>query len=51
MVPAAPIPETAPPPKPAADETAEPEFKAYDVEVAIKGSLVFEVSTDKEYIK
>ena len=30
---------------------AEPEFKAYDVEVAIKGSLAFEVSSEKEYIK
>lgn len=30
---------------------AEPEYKAYDVEVAIKGTLVFEVSTQKEYIK
>lgn len=30
---------------------AEPEFKAYDVEVAIKGSLVFEVPTEKEYLK
>ena len=30
---------------------AEPEYKAYDIEVAIKGSLVFEVSSQKEYIK
>lgn len=30
---------------------AEPEFKAYDVEVAIKGSLVFEVPAEKEYLK
>ncbi len=30
---------------------AEPEYKAYDIEVAIKGTLVFEVSTQKEYIK
>lgn len=30
---------------------AEPEYKAYDVEVAIKGTLVFEVSSQKEYIK
>ena len=30
---------------------AEPEFKSYDVQVAIKGSLVFEVSSQKEYIK
>lgn len=30
---------------------AEAEYKAYDIEVAIKGSLVFEVSSQKEYIK
>lgn len=30
---------------------AEPEYKAYDIQVAIKGSLVFEVSSQKEYIK
>ena len=30
---------------------AEPQFKAYDIQVAVKGSLVFEVSTDNEYIK
>lgn len=30
---------------------AEPEYKAYDVEVAVKGTLVFEVSSQKEYIK
>ena len=30
---------------------AEPEYKAYDIQVAVKGSLVFEVSTEKEYIK
>lgn len=30
---------------------AEPQFKAYDIQVSVKGSLVFEVSTDNEYIK
>ncbi len=30
---------------------AEPEYKAYNIEVAIKGTLAFEVSTQKEYIK
>ncbi|MCQ2256975.1 MAG: SPFH domain-containing protein [Bacteroidaceae bacterium] len=30
---------------------AEPEYKAYCIEVAVKGSLVFEVSSQKEYIK
>lgn len=30
---------------------AEPQYKAYDIQVAVKGSLVFEVSTDNEYIK
>lgn len=30
---------------------SEPEFKAYDIQVAIKGSLAFEVSSQKEYIK
>ena len=30
---------------------AEPEYKAYNINVAIKGSLVFEVPSDKEYIK
>ena len=30
---------------------SEPEYKAYDIQVAIKGSLVFEVSSDKELIK
>lgn len=30
---------------------SEPEYKAYDIEVAIKGSLAFEVSTIPEYIK
>lgn len=30
---------------------AEAEYKAYDIQVAIKGSLVFEVSSQKEYIK
>ena len=30
---------------------AEPEYKAYNIEVAVKGSLVFEVSSQKEYIK
>lgn len=30
---------------------AEPEYKAYDIQVSIKGSLVFEVSTQNEYIK
>ena len=30
---------------------SEPEYKAYDIEVAIKGSLAFEVSTVPEYIK
>lgn len=30
---------------------AEPQYKAYDIRVAIKGSLVFEVPAQKEYIK
>lgn len=30
---------------------AEPEYKAYDVQVAIKGTLAFEASCDKECIK
>lgn len=30
---------------------AEPEYKAYDIQVAIKGTLAFEVSSQKEYIK
>ena len=30
---------------------AEPEYRAYDIQVAIKGSLQFEVSSQKEYIK
>lgn len=30
---------------------AEPEYRAYDVEVAITGTLAFEVSTEKEFIK
>ena len=30
---------------------AEPEYKAYAIEVAIKGTLAFEVSSQKEYIK
>lgn len=30
---------------------AEPEYKAYGIEVAIKGTLAFEVSSQKEYIK
>jgi hypothetical protein len=30
---------------------AEPQYKAYDIQVAVKGSLVFEVSAEKEYIK
>lgn len=30
---------------------AEPEFKAYDVRVAVKGTLVFEVASAPEYIK
>lgn len=30
---------------------AEPQYKAYDIQVAIKGSLVFEVPSQKEYIK
>lgn len=30
---------------------AEPEFKAYDIRVAIKGSLVFEFPTQPEFIK
>lgn len=30
---------------------AEPEYKSYDIQVAVKGSLVFEVSSQKEYIK
>ena len=30
---------------------AEPEYKAYDIELAIKGTFVFEVSTQKEYMK
>lgn len=30
---------------------AEPEYRPYDIQVSVKGSLVFEVSTQKEYIK
>lgn len=30
---------------------AEAEYKSYDIQVAIKGSLVFEVSSQEEYIK
>lgn len=30
---------------------AEPEYKAYDIQVSVKGSLVFEISTQPEYIK
>lgn len=30
---------------------AEAEYKAYDIQVSVKGSLVFEVSTEPEYIK
>ena len=30
---------------------AEPQYRAYDIQVAVKGSLVFEVSTEQEYIK
>lgn len=30
---------------------AEPEYKAYNIEVAVKGALAFEVSSQKEYIK
>lgn len=30
---------------------AEPEYKAYDIRVAVKGALRFEVPTQKEYIK
>lgn len=30
---------------------AEPEFKTYDVEVALKGTVAFEVSSQPEYIK
>ena len=30
---------------------AEQEYKAYDIQVAIKGTLAFEVSSQKEYIK
>ena len=30
---------------------SEPEYKAYDIQVSVKGSLVFEVSTQTEYIK
>ena len=30
---------------------AEPEYKAYDIRVSVKGSIAFEVSTQPEYIK
>ena len=30
---------------------AEPEYKAYDVEVAIKGSMTFEIPTQQEFMK
>lgn len=30
---------------------AEPEYRAYDIQVAVKGTLAFEVSAQKEYIK
>ena len=30
---------------------AEPEYKAYDIQVSVKGSLAFEISTQPEYIK
>lgn len=30
---------------------AEPEYKAYNIQVAVKGSLTFEVSSQKDYIK